>query len=59
MKNLADYHEITGIQFITSNASLVCELNNHHQAATHLKINRKKHLKKVNKSSIQKLQYCF
>ena len=50
-KDLSDYHEI--IQFITSNASLVYELNNHHQAATHLKINRKA-FEKVNKSVIQK-----
>ena len=38
-KYLADYLGI--IQFVTSNASLVYELNNHHQAATHSKINRK------------------
>ena len=38
-KYLADYLEI--ILFITSNASLVYELNNHHQAAMHLKIDRK------------------
>jgi len=38
--------KITGIQFIKSNASHVYELNNHHQAATHLKINRKSNLKK-------------
>ena len=50
-KDLSDYHEI--IQFITQNASLVYELNNHHQAATHLKINRKA-FEKVNKSVIQK-----
>ena len=37
-KYLTDYLEI--IQFIMSNASLAYELNNHHQAATHLKINR-------------------
>ena len=48
---LFDYLEI--IQFITLNASLVYELNNHHQAATHLKINRKA-FEKVNKSVIQK-----
>jgi len=37
-KYLTDYLEI--IQFIMSNASHAYELNNHHQAATHLKINR-------------------
>jgi len=35
-KYLADYLEI--ILFITSNASLVYELNNHHQAARHLRL---------------------
>jgi len=38
-KYLTNYLEI--IQFITSNASLVYELNNHHHAARHLKINTK------------------
>ena len=42
-QNLSDYLEI--IQFITLNASLVYELNNHHQAATQLKL-IEKHLKK-------------
>ena len=60
-KDLSDYHEI--IQFITSNASLVYELNNHHQAATHLKINRKA-FEKVNKSNSKVIfellsTFCF
>jgi len=38
-KYLADYLEI--ILFITSNASLVYELNNHHQAARHLKTEKR------------------
>ena len=42
-KYLSDYLEI--ILFIILNASLVYELNNHHQVAKHLN-RKKKHLKK-------------